>query len=175
MAEIFNFHFASVGEKLASDIPPSSVELADIYVEPAGTTFSMKSPSVNAVYKKLIAINERKSAGLDKIPCKLLKIAAEIVAPSLTQIFDKIISSSIFPTDWKLARVTPIFKKGKKDEVDNYRPISVISVVAKIFEKLTCEQLYEYLNSNNLTSASQSGFRSLHSTLTALIETTDKW
>ena len=163
-----------MGEKLASDIPPSAVE-PDIHVEPAEITFSIKSPTINAVYKKLKAINERKTAGLDKIPCKLLKIAAEIVAPSLTQIFDKIISSSIFPTDWKLARVTPIFKKGKKDNVDNYRPISVISVVAKIFEKLIFEQLYECLNSNNLISASQSGFRTLHSTLTALIETTDKW
>ena len=60
--------------------------------------------------------------------------------------------------------------------MDNYRPISVISVVAKIFEKLIFEQLYEYLNNNNLITASQSGFRSsLHSTLTALIEATDKW
>ena len=59
--------------------------------------------------------------------------------------------------------------------MDNYRPISVISVVAKIFEKLIFEQLYEYLNNNNLITASQSGFRSLLSTLTALIEATDKW
>ena len=59
--------------------------------------------------------------------------------------------------------------------MNNYRPISVISVVAKIFEKFTFEQLYEYLNNNNLISASQSGFRSLHSTLTALIEATDNW
>ena len=61
-----------------------------VYVEPAETTFSMKSPSVNAVNKKITAINERKTAGLDKIPCKLLKIAAEIVALSLPQIFDTI-------------------------------------------------------------------------------------
>ena len=59
--------------------------------------------------------------------------------------------------------------------MDNYRPISVISVVAKIFEKLIFEQLYEYLNNDNLITASQSGFRSLHRTLTALIEATDKW
>ena len=162
-----------MGEKLTSDIPPSAIEPDNYYVEPAETTSSMKSPTINADYKRLKAINERKTSGLDKIPCKLLKIAAEIVAPSFTQIFDKIISSSIFPTDWKLARVTPIFKKGKKDDVDNYRPISVISVVAKIFEKLIFEQLYEYLNSNYLISALQSGFRTLPSTLTALIETID--
>ncbi len=57
----------------------------------------------------------------------------------------------------------------------NYRPMSVISVVAKIFEKLIFEQLYEHLNNNNLIAASQSGFRPLRSTLTALMEATDKW
>jgi hypothetical protein len=105
IAETFNSHFASVGENLASDIPLSTVK-PDVYVVPAETTFSMKSLTVYAVYKKLKAINERKAAGLDKIPCKLLRIAAEIVAPPLTQIFDKTISTSIFPTDWKLARTT---------------------------------------------------------------------
>ena len=164
----------SVGENLASEIPPSSVE-PDAYVVPAKTTFSVKLPTLSAVYKKLKDISKRKAAGLDKIPCKLLKIAAGIVAPSLTQIFNKIISMGIYPTDWKLAKVTPIFKKGKKDEMNNYRPISVISVVAKIFEKLIFEQLYEYLNNNNLISASQSGFRTLHSALTALIEAVDNW
>ena len=59
--------------------------------------------------------------------------------------------------------------------MNNYRPISVISVVAKIFEKLIFEQIYEYLNNNNLISASQSGFRTLHSTLTALIEAVGNW
>ena len=59
--------------------------------------------------------------------------------------------------------------------MDNYRPISVLSVVAKIFEKLIFEQLYEYLNNNNQITASQCGFLSLYSTLTALIEATGKW
>jgi hypothetical protein len=98
IAETFNSHFASVGENLASDIPPSTVE-PDVYVVPAETTFSMKFLTVYAVYKKLKAINERKATGLNKIPCKLLRIAAEILAPSLTQIFNKTTSTSIFPTD----------------------------------------------------------------------------
>jgi hypothetical protein len=68
IAETFNSHFASVGENLASDIPPSTVE-PDVYVVSAETTFSMKFLTVYAVYKKLKAINERKAAGLDKIPC----------------------------------------------------------------------------------------------------------
>ena len=59
--------------------------------------------------------------------------------------------------------------------MNNYRPISVISAVAKIFQKAIYDQLYEYLNENSLLSNCQSGFRSLHSTLTALIEATNDW
>ena len=162
IAQTFNdSHFANVGENLASKISPSSVE-PDAYAVPAKTTFSVTLPTLSALYKKLKDINERKAAKLDKIPCKLLKIAAGIVARSLTQILSKIISTSILPTDWKLAKVTPVFKKGKKDDMNNYRPISAISIAAKMFEKLIFEQLYEYRNNNNLISASQSGFRTLH-------------
>ena len=118
----------------------------------------------------------RKATGLDKIPCKLLKIAADIVASSLTSIFNQSISVGIFPIDWKLARVSPVFKKGKKSDLNNYRPISVIPIVAKIFEQIIYNQLYKYLNDNSLLTNCQSGFRSLHSTLTALLEATNyKW
>ena len=69
----------------------------------------------------------------------------------------------------------PIFKKGKINNPCNYRPISVIPTVAKIFEKIVYDQLYNVLNENNLLTSCQSGFRSLHSTITALIETTNNW
>jgi retron-type reverse transcriptase len=71
--------------------------------------------------------------------------------------------------------VSPIFKSGAKTDPSNYRPISVIPVVAKIFEKIFFDQLYEYLKTNKLLSPCQSGFRSMHSTLTALIEATNSW
>ena len=80
-----------------------------------------------------------------------------------------------FPSDWKMAKVSPIFKNGSKSDLNNYRPISVIPTVAKIFEKIIYDQLYQYLNENDLLSSGQSGFRSLHSTLTALLETNDNW
>ena len=102
-------------------------------------------------------------------------MAGNIIAPSLTQIFTKSINTGIFPTEWKLARVTPIFKKGKRDDPNNYRRISIIPTVAKIFEKIIYDQLCDYLNDNNLLTHCQSGFRSLHSTLTALIEATNSW
>ena len=68
-----------------------------------------------------------------------------------------------------------MFKKSVKSDLNNYRPISVIPAVSMVFEKIVYDQLYQYLNDNKLLSSCQSGFRSLHSTLTALLEATNSW
>ena len=83
--------------------------------------------------------------------------------------------NGIFPYEWKASRLTPIFKSGTKSDPGNYRPISVIPCVAKIFEKIIFDQLYWYLGGNSLLTTCQSGFRSFHSTLTALLEATCDW
>ena len=156
-----NLHFSRVGEKLASEIPSSNVE-PESYLEATKTTFSLKDPPVSVVCKLLAKLNERKAG--------LLKMAGNIIAPSLTQIFIKSINTGIFPTDWKLGRVTPIFKKGKRDDqYPLFRPLP------KFSKKSICEQFCDYLKDNNLLTHCQSGFRSLHSTLTALIEATNSW
>ena len=71
--------------------------------------------------------------------------------------------------------MTPIYKDGPTDDRSNYRPISVLPVVARLFEKLIYEQLYSYLNENNLLFSVQSGFRSHHSVLTSLLHCTNNW
>ena len=85
----------------------------------------------------------------------------------------KSLHSGIFPDDWKFARVTPSFKQGAASDLNNYRP--VISVIAKVFERIVCDQLYNFLSNEDIISTHQLGFRSLHSTLTALLEATDNW
>ena len=85
------------------------------------------------------------------------------------------ISQCKFPASWKIARVTPIFKDGDKSAKENYRPISVLPVISRLFEKVIYNQLYRYLNSNGFLSTNQSGFRALHSTLTTLLKNTDDW
>ena len=98
-----------------------------------------------------------------------------MIAPSLTEIFAKSIYTGIFPNEWKEARVSPVHKNGAKHEPSNYRPISVIPTVSKIFEKIVFDQLNKYFNDNNPLTSCQSGFRSLHSTMTALLEATNSW
>ena len=117
-----------------------------------------------------------KATGLDKISAKLLKECPDLIAESLTLIFNQSLLTGIFPDEWKSARVTPLYKNsGKRNDPTNYRPISVIPVVAKVFERVVYDQLYHYLTENCIISLYQSGFRSLHSTITALLEATDSW
>ena len=113
--------------------------------------------------------------GLDKIPASILRDSNEIIAPYLTYIFNCSIYMAIFPDDWKMARVSPIFKSGSKNDCGNYRPISILPSVAKIFEKLVCDQLKSYLSEQNILSKYQSGFRWGHSTSSSLLKTTNSW
>ena len=137
--------------------------------------FSLQIPSVDIVSNVLSKIDEKKAIGLDMIPSKLLKMAANIVTPSLTSIFSKSILTGIYPNDWKTAKVTPLFKKDIKSDPNNYRPISVTPIILKVFERIVYNQLFHYLDDNKLLLGCQSGFRSLHSTLTALLEATNAW
>ena len=90
-------------------------------------------------------------------------------------IFNVSLQRAIFPDDWKLAKVTPIFKEGNKADCGNYRPISVISAVAKVFEKLVYQQLSSFLRLNGILVEQQSGFRHQRSTETALLSSTNEW
>ena len=175
MAETFNTYFSNVGSNLSDEIPSSVDSNPEDYLDPTDGTFSLQFPSVNTVTRLLKTIDEKKSAGLDNIPNKLLKIAAEVVAPSLTKIFIQSIITETFPEEWKEARVSPLYKNGAKNDPSNYRPISVVPTVSKIYEKIIYDQLYDYLNTYNLLTHCQSGFRSFHSTLTALLEATNDW
>ena len=120
-------------------------------------------------------IKTKKSPGIDGISARLLKDAGDTIVESLVGIFNLSLQSGIFPDDWKLARVTPIYKDGSKTECGNYRPISVISIVAKIFEKLVCNQLRSFMQENNIIMDDQSGFRLYHSTETILLDSTNEW
>ena len=114
-----------------------------------------------------------KSPGPDKVSTMLVKDAADLICKPLVMIYNSSMETGVFPDLWKFARVTPIFKSGNKSNANNYRPISIISVFARIFEKIIHDQLHNFLTINNILTSSQSAFRKLHSTITSLINCTD--
>ena len=108
--------------------------------------------------------------------CKLLKLSSSIVGSSLAYIFESCIDAETFSNEWKIVKAIPLFKKGSKRELGKYWPLSVLPLVsAKSFEKIIYRLLYDYLQDNSILNTYQSGFRSMHSTLTALLETANTW
>ena len=116
-----------------------------------------------------------KETGLDNISAKIMRECAYLISVSLCDLFNKSLLFGIFPDDWKCAGVTPLLKQGEASYLHNYRPISVISVIAKVFERIVYDQLYIFLSNEDIIPTHQSGFRSLHSAVTALLEATDNW
>ena len=111
----------------------------------------------------------------NKLSSRLIRECADLISTYISITFNCCLTTGTFPDDWKLAKVTPIFKQGDRSDMNNYRPISVISAIAKVFERIVYNQLSSYLSENNILSKYQSGFRSFHSTVTALLEATDNW
>jgi hypothetical protein len=106
---------------------------------------------------------------------KLLRLSAPAISQCLTHVFNLSLFHGCLPSDFKLARITPVYKgKGDKDDPSNYRPLSVVPTVVKIFEKAVKCQLIDYLESNNLLSPSQSAYMKNRSTQTALHQIVDE-
>ena len=175
IVEGFNEYFSNIGPNLASNIAMANCNF-ETYVQKAKSEFTAFQPTtVTDVTQMLSGLSNNKATGIDKISCKIIKIAAPAIADSLTYIFNQAITLSTFPDQWKVARVTPLYKSGQRNIPGNYRPISVLPAISKIMERILYNQIYNYLTTFGLLSNSQFGFRKSHSTATALLECTNEW
>ena len=112
--------------------------------------------------------------GIDSICVRFLKPVLEIVAPSIAQLINVSLATAEVPIVWKTAVISPIFKNiGSKDDIVNYRPISLLRLLSKILETAVDYQVMKYLESNNLINKNFFGHRRFQSTRTALIKITD--
>ena len=131
--------------------------------------FKFRKVTQNEVDKELRKLKSKKATGIDGIPSKLLKDCAYVISFPLTFIINQSLESSTVPSEWKVAKVVPLFKSGKPTELDNYRPISILPVLSKVQEKLIHAQLMSFLEANQLLSSKQFGFRSKKSTELAVV------
>ena len=124
-----------------------------------------------SVVKNLILKSAPKTCQLDPIPTRLLVECLDTPLPSLTALVNSSLSSGIFPEVFKTALDTQLLKKKSlaQNELKNYRPVSSLSFVCKIIEKLVLSQLSDHLSANNLYNRFQSAYRPGHSTETALL------
>ena len=118
-------------------------------------------------------INPHKATGPDNVPARVLKETAPVIAPMLTHLFQQSLNTSEIPLEWKQAYVTPILKKGNKSDPKNYRPVSLTSIISKIMEHILSSQIMSYLESHNIITSTQFGFRQNHSCESQLLLTTD--
>ena len=118
-------------------------------------------------------MSPNKATGLDGIPSRFVRDSAPMISEPLSHIINLSIIQGSVPDDLKSARVVPLFKKNDKTEVGNYRPVSILSVISKVLEKVILDQVQEYLSCNNLLYDFQSGFRQGFSIDTALINLSD--
>ena len=126
----------------------------------------MRGPT--EVYDEIMSLKVDKSA-LD-IPRKCIKHAVNHIYEALSMVFNQSLLQGIFPENFKVSKVTPIDKGGEEMDPFNYRPISTLSALSQIFEKLICKQLVNYLEKHEILYKFQFGFRKGHSTSQAIAE-----
>jgi hypothetical protein len=128
----------------------------------------------NKVRKKIQKLRPAAAAGPDGIGPRILQELEQEVVEGLTLIFKKSMSTGAVPADWRCANVTPIFKKGSRSDLGNYRPVSLTSVCCKLLESIIRDGLMSHLERNNLIRPSQHGFLPGRSCSTNLLEFLEK-
>ena len=171
----FNKFFVNIGPNLAEKIPTSNTHNFKKYLKKTiNSRFQFSSVSTQDITKIIDNLKSKTSYGYDGVSNKILKYVKDELVEPLLLIINQSLSQGKFPDKLKLAKVTPIHKKDDIHKFDNYRPVSVLSSVSKVFEKVIFNQLYKYFQDNSLFHTSQYGFRSNHSTELAALEFLDR-
>ena len=175
IAECFNNFFVNVGPNLSKKIKPQSGRsFKDYLTKNILSSFNFSLVTEEQVLKIIQKLKPKSSHGHDGISTILLKYIACEILKTLTVIINQSLCTGIFPDKLKIANIKPIYKKDNPHIPDNYRPISLLPSLSKVFEKVVFIQLYDYFTGNELIYESQYGFRQLHSTELAALELTDK-
>lgn len=162
-AEILNNYFISQSKVLNENDPLPNITFLH---NPLLRTICLTTIDVANVINSL---KPNKAVGPDQIHNCILKAASSYIVEPITRFFNRCLIESKFPKPWKIAHITPLYKKGPKEVCSNYRPISLLSCVGKVFESCVHKYLLAFLTENNIITPSQSGFIPGDSTVNQLV------
>ena len=170
----FNDYFSSVADNILAENKTPITKSFDKYMpKPNPNSFVFEPCTPNEVFLLIGGLNKHKGTGPNGIPTEILKLINFIICAPLSKIYNICIVTGKQPDKLKLAHALPIYKKGSRLLVSNYRPISLLSNLNKILEKIMYTRIYAFLEKYELLYSLQFGFRSKHSTSHALIHMTE--
>ena len=179
-ANIFKTFYSELAGTLVKKLPKSPLKLSTdktmmFYkkLNPNLEKFELVCITEQTIKKLLCCLDVSKAPGMDEISPRFLEDGAEVLAKPICDIINLSIKLSTFPDKCKIAKLTPLFKKGSKTDPKNYRPISLLLLISKLIEKAIHIQTQEYLDKNGLIYKFQSGFRKNFSTDSCLVQLTD--
>ena len=167
-----NKYFCTIGSKLANDLPDSNS--FNVYLNNRVPHTMFLSPIIESeITTEISKLNIRKSPGPDNISPRILQACEPELRRALTNVFNYSFETATYPSQLKIAKVLALYKKNSSFLPENYRPISLLSCLDKIFEKLIHKRLMEFINKYKILILEQYGFLKNHSTMSALIDVID--
>ena len=175
IADQFNIFFSNIGSNLSHsiEIVDNTLDFTDYLNNPTEHRFNFNVITESETLSIINKLRSKNSSGKDEISNNLLKSIKDDIGKPLTIIINQSLRTGIFPDALKIAKVKPLYEKGDNFRLNNYRPISLLPTISKIFKRVMFTQLYSYLNANFLLSDQQYGFRSQHSTELACVKLVD--
>lgn len=168
---------AALFNKFFSDqcsLPPGSdADPLPDFQAATDSNLSVITTTPGEVRKILTSLNTAKAVGPDGISNRILRECADSLSVPLARLFNWSLQLGRFPTPWKLANVVPVYKKSDRQKVENYRPVSLLSTLSKVLERIVHSRLYDYCMENNLLTEKNSGFKRQDSTVNQLLHITN--
>ena len=166
-----NRYFVSTATRIMGSEPDDSTDLLDFLhsLPEHPTGFTLRKVTFEEVLKEINRLRSDSSTGYDQIPVKYIKLGKDHLAGPLMHIINTCIAALMFPRVWKTARVSPIPKIDQPTDKSDFRPVSILPALSKIYERLVLSQLVSHIDEQSLLGGRISGYRQGHSTCTVLI------
>ena len=166
-AELFNSFFSNQCSLLknCSKLPTNLRYVTDKRLRTINFT-------TDNIEKIIVSLNPNKAHGHDNISIRMLKICGNTICKPLELIFKQALTTGVFPSEWKKGNIVPCYKKGDKQNIKNYRPVSLLPICGKIFERLIFNEMFSFFLANNLLAPNQSGFKPGDSCINQLLSIT---